>query len=665
MSDGDKTMYGTTLSLESMKVIAESIGVGSLPDDAAKELADDVSFKLKQIVQDAAKFMYHAKRSKLSITDIDHSLKVRNIEPQYGFVNPDFIPFRFASGGGRELHFVEEKEIDLSDLVQGGPPKIPLETTLRAHWLAVDGVQPTVPENPPPLSKDVQALDSVNPAHKLDKTHLKDTTGKPAISKTHKLKNVETVQVKQLATHELSVEQQLYYKEITEACVGSDEARRAEALTSLSCDPGLHEMLPRMCTFIAEGVKVNVVQNNLALLIYLMRMVRALLDNPALYLEKYLHELIPCVSTCIVSRQLCMRPEIDNHWALRDFAARLMAQICKNFNTSTNNLQTRVTRLFSAALTSDKTPLSSMYGALEGLSELGTEVIKVFIIPRLRFISERVEVLLQGTTTISNTDKIAAGHIRAMLQKAVPPVLKTLRNPPDLVEEYKRDYGCLGPTFHQGVVKARSASPSAAGPSSSSTSGTPTTPSGGGTSGSTLTSASSVPSAIVIGGNPSRPQTPQIVGQSKTITAATSAIQRQTGVLVSAGATSQSQPQKFVIVPQQRTKSPSPSPGIIQRPIASHQTSSNVIHATTGGGLLGNATIKLEPASTNVVIGSTVGGTSTTNHPKVLIINPGQAGQGTVANIIPTTASFIAGTGDASGGLPLAPPELDDLSHLE
>ncbi|XP_050085890.1 transcription initiation factor TFIID subunit 6 isoform X2 [Anopheles aquasalis] len=672
MSDGDKTMYGTTLSLESMKVIAESIGVGSLPDDAAKELADDVSFKLKQIVQDAAKFMYHAKRSKLSIADIDHSLKVRNIEPQYGFVNPDFIPFRFASGGGRELHFVEEKEIDLSDLVQGGPPKIPLETTLRAHWLAVDGVQPTVPENPPPLSKDVQALDSVNPAHKLDKTHLKDTTGKPAISKTHKLKNVETVQVKQLATHELSVEQQLYYKEITEACVGSDEARRAEALTSLSCDPGLHEMLPRMCTFIAEGVKVNVVQNNLALLIYLMRMVRALLDNPALYLEKYLHELIPCVSTCIVSRQLCMRPEIDNHWALRDFAARLMAQICKNFNTSTNNLQTRVTRLFSAALTSDKTPLSSMYGALEGLSELGTEVIKVFIIPRLRFISERVEVLLQGTTTISNTDKIAAGHIRAMLQKAVPPVLKTLRNPPDLVEEYKRDYGCLGPTFHQGVVKARSASPSATGattsssvPSTASSSSTPSA-TGGGTSALPVT-----PSTIVIGGNPSRPQTPQIVGQSKTITAATSAIQRQTlsgatGMLVSAGGNSQSQPQKFVIVPQQRTKSPSPSPGIIQRP---NQTSANVIHTTTGGGggLLGNATIKLEPSSGNVVIGSS--STGVTNHPKVLIINPGQAGQSTVANIIPTNASFMASGsgGDASGSgtLALAPPELDDLSHLE
>ena len=78
-----------------------------------------------------------------------------------------------------------------------------------------------------------------------------------------RLKTTETVNVKQLAKHELSVEQQLYYKEITEACVGSDEPRRAEALQSLACDPGLHQMLPRLCTFIAEGVRVNVVQHNL------------------------------------------------------------------------------------------------------------------------------------------------------------------------------------------------------------------------------------------------------------------------------------------------------------------------------------------------------------------------------------------------------------------
>lgn len=51
--------------------------------------------------------------------------------------------------------------------------------------------------------------------------------GKPVCGKAARLKASESVHVKQLATHELSVEQQLYYKEITEACVGSDEGRRA------------------------------------------------------------------------------------------------------------------------------------------------------------------------------------------------------------------------------------------------------------------------------------------------------------------------------------------------------------------------------------------------------------------------------------------------------
>lgn len=139
---------------------------------------------------------------------------------------------------------------------------------------------------------DVQKLESVDPTTKLSSKNQNIGVGKPGGGgKSQKLRNVETVHVKQLATHELSVEQQLYYKEITEACVGSDEARRAEALQSLSADPGLHEMLARMCTFIAEGVRVNVVQNHLALLIYLMRMVKALLDNPSLYLEKYVRYL--------------------------------------------------------------------------------------------------------------------------------------------------------------------------------------------------------------------------------------------------------------------------------------------------------------------------------------------------------------------------------------
>ena len=41
---------------------------------------------------------------------------------------------RYASGGGRELHFTEEKEIDLSELTSAQLPKIPMGVALRAHW---------------------------------------------------------------------------------------------------------------------------------------------------------------------------------------------------------------------------------------------------------------------------------------------------------------------------------------------------------------------------------------------------------------------------------------------------------------------------------------------------------------------------------------------------
>lgn len=147
-----------------------------------------------------------------------------------------------------------------------------------------------------------------------------------------------------------------------------------------------------------------------------------------------------------------------------------MAQICKNFNTSTNNLQTRVTRIYSQALQSDKAYLSSLYGAIEGLSELGAEVIKVFVIPRLKFISERIEPHLQGAN-MSNTDKIAAGHIRNLLQKSCAPLLKVMRSAPDSLEEYRRDYGFLGATLHQAVIKLRNGAPLSSASSSCSSAG--------------------------------------------------------------------------------------------------------------------------------------------------------------------------------------------------
>ena len=54
----------------------------------------------------------------------------------------------------------------------------------------------------------------------------------------------------------------LFFKELTEAVIGSKsphmdkkiETRRTEALQSLRHETSLHQILPRICTFIHEGI---------------------------------------------------------------------------------------------------------------------------------------------------------------------------------------------------------------------------------------------------------------------------------------------------------------------------------------------------------------------------------------------------------------------------
>ena len=63
---------------------------------------------------------------------------------------------------------------------------------------------------------------------------------------------------------------------------------------------------------------------------------------------------------------------VQLHWGVRDFAATVVQLICRQYTNTYNDLQSRVTNTYVGALLNEKLPLTTHYGAIVGLTRLGT-----------------------------------------------------------------------------------------------------------------------------------------------------------------------------------------------------------------------------------------------------------------------------------------------------
>ncbi|KAF5730515.1 transcription initiation factor TFIID subunit 6 isoform X1 [Tripterygium wilfordii] len=341
---------------ETIEVIAQSIGISNLSPDVALALAPDVEYRVREIMQEAIKCMRHSRRTTLTADDVDSALNLRNVEPIYGFASGDNLRFKRAAGH-KDLFYVDDKDVEFTDVMEAPLPKAPLDTSIAVHWLAIDGVQPLIPENAP-----VEALSD----GKI--SEYKEDGGLP-------------VDVKLPVKHVLSRELQLYFDKITELTVKRpDSVVFKQALVSLATDSGLHPLVPYFTCFIADEVTRNL--SNFPRLFALMRVARSLLLNPHIHIEPYLHQLMPSIITCLVAKWLGNRIS-DNHWELRNFAANLVASICKRFGHVYHNLQSRVTKTLLHALLDATKSLPQHYGAIQGLAALGPSVVRPLILPNL------------------------------------------------------------------------------------------------------------------------------------------------------------------------------------------------------------------------------------------------------------------------------------------
>lgn len=403
MESGSKIPLSHTLwsPHDTVKDSAESLGI-NLTDESAKNLAMDVEYRIHEILETAIKFMRRSKRKLLTTNDVNYALKVLNIEPLYGYDNSQPVNFKEALVGasGQTLYYIDDQEIELEKLINQELPKVPRQTTFTAHWLAIEGVQPIIPQNPSPaeiksLPPAIRgATSSILGNNILNMTGSNDKGILNNGSKGKKVTDKDT-EVKPLVKHVLSKELKLYFDKVVEVLLSTDpekEPLQVAALNSLKNDPGLHQLVPYFIQFVAEQITNQL--RNIDILTTMLQVISALADNRLIFLDPYVHALMPCILTLLLAKNIGENikdySDEDNqnllkrHLAVREFAAILLKHIINVYGSSYSTLKPRVTRTLLRALLDSSKPIGTHYGALLGLKNMGQEVVKLVLLGNLK-----------------------------------------------------------------------------------------------------------------------------------------------------------------------------------------------------------------------------------------------------------------------------------------
>ncbi|KAG6910984.1 hypothetical protein DXG01_006038 [Tephrocybe rancida] len=288
---GPQTQHTGVYKIDAIKDAAESLNV-NISDVVASALASDVEYRIHQVIEEAARFMRHGRRTTMTTSDIEQAFRVLNIEPLYGHTAsnpPTFrkaLPFPHVAAAG-PVYFVEDEEIDFDRVLREEKITLPKGVSWTAHWLAVEGVQPLIPENPPAIPRDPE----------IDATKaetLANGNGPLAQNAAAKRQQQQQQQQQQLVKQVLSRELQLYYSRLTESLLppSNDFAKRTAALASLRNDAGLQALLPYLIRWVGEGVVGSLKEGMQSesdgrILEVMMDVISALLENNTLFVEPY------------------------------------------------------------------------------------------------------------------------------------------------------------------------------------------------------------------------------------------------------------------------------------------------------------------------------------------------------------------------------------------
>lgn len=284
-------------------------------------------------------------------------------------------------------------------------------TLSTAHWLAIEGVQPSIPQNPTSAESRPQDLlpkgPGANPA--LSALAGNDiSAGQPSVK------------------HIVSKELILYFDKIQAAILDDNPDEevirlRQAALGSVRDDPGLHQLVPYFINFIMDRVTHQL--DDTFTLKQMMELTNALIENKSLFLDPYASSLSAPVLTCLMARKLGTdegQDTLKEQYDLRQLAASLLGRIARKYSVSNSLLRPKLTRTCLKYFLDPTKPPAVLYGAIHGLLEAGgTEAIRVLVLRNLKsFDSGILQPLKEKSEGSVEYDMLVQGLVQAVASLA-------------------------------------------------------------------------------------------------------------------------------------------------------------------------------------------------------------------------------------------------------
>lgn len=354
MGDEKKFACLSKLSVQRMVDISD---VGSLADDIMAELAEDATYRLREVISLSAQFMKRSRRKRLKTTDISKALYLLSIPPvmDIGSEEEEFVCVQ-DNESGDSLYFVHDDNVNAGEIATSTTVNQTVKTeysnsTISSEWIHVDG------------------------------------------QSTSSLKSEEDKALPE-ALHG-------YYSSTVSAILGDNISVRNTALHDLRRNCKIFPLIPYFVNF---AFNVKAVSHDIDQLFVLLQTVSALVSNPNICLLGYLRPLASSVLYCVLEPLTASINPINDHWKVRNYGSRILSYLVINHGLTNCNFKSFISESVNKILQDPTRPLCSHYGAIVVINALGVETVKSLLFPNLsNYYHTSLEMLLEDN---GHTDNI-------------------------------------------------------------------------------------------------------------------------------------------------------------------------------------------------------------------------------------------------------------------